>query len=54
MRRLAAPLPLSTHERSSASIEMGNWTEAPAFEDQLPDEWLPKAFFAYWCPESRP
>ena len=35
-------------------IETGNWAEAPAFEDQLPDEWMPEAFFAYWCPESRP
>jgi hypothetical protein len=33
-------------------IETGNWAEAPAFEDQLPDEWMPEAFFAYWCPES--
>ena len=35
-------------------IETGNWAEAPAFEDQLPDEWMAEAFFAYWCPESRP
>ena len=35
-------------------IETGNWAEAPAFEDQLPDEWMPDAFFAYWCPDSRP
>ena len=35
-------------------IETGNWAEAPAFEDQLPDEWMPKAFFAYWCPDSPP
>jgi hypothetical protein len=35
-------------------IQSGNWVEAPAFEDQLPDEWMPEAFFAYWCPESQP
>ena len=35
-------------------IETGIWTEAPAFEDQLPDEWMPEAFFAYWCPDSPP
>ncbi len=35
-------------------IETGCWTEAPAFEDQLPDEWMPEAFFAYWCPGSEP
>ena len=33
-------------------IETGNWSEAPAFEDQLPDEWMPEAFFAYWCPDA--
>ena len=35
-------------------IESGSWAAAPAFEDQLPDEWMPEAFFAYWCPNSRP
>jgi predicted transcriptional regulator len=35
-------------------IETGSWTQAPAFEDQLPDEWMPEAFFAYWCPDSAP
>ena len=35
-------------------IETGNWTEAPAFEDQLPDEWMSQAFFVYWCLESPP
>lgn len=35
-------------------IETGTWSEAPAFEDLLPDEWLPEAFFAYWCPEAPP
>ena len=35
-------------------IETGSWAEAPAFEDQLPDEWMPEAFFAYWCPNSPP
>ena len=35
-------------------IETGNWSEAPTFEEMLPDEWMPEAFFAYWCPESPP
>ena len=35
-------------------IETGNWAEAPAFEDQLPDEWMPEAFFAYWSPDAAP
>jgi hypothetical protein len=33
-------------------IGAGDWTEAPAFEDQLPLEWMPEAFFAYWCPDA--
>ena len=32
-------------------IESGGWREMPAPEDQLPDAWMPKAFFEYW---SRP
>jgi hypothetical protein len=35
-------------------IETGDWSEAPAFEDQLPLEWMPKTFFAYWCPDAAP
>jgi hypothetical protein len=35
-------------------IEPANWSKAPAFEDQLADEWMPEAFFAYWCPDSPP
>ena len=35
-------------------IETGNWSEAPAFEDMLPDEWMPGAFYAYWCPDAAP
>ena len=35
-------------------IETGNWAQAPAFEDQLPLEWMPEAFFAYWCPDAAP
>jgi hypothetical protein len=34
-------------------IESGEWKDMPTFEDQLPDERLPKAFFDYWeipCP----
>ncbi len=35
-------------------IETGDWSEAPAFEDQLPLEWMPESFFAYWCPDAAP
>lgn len=29
-------------------IQSGSWREMPAPEDQLPDDWMPKAFFEYW------
>jgi hypothetical protein len=29
-------------------IKSGTWTEAPSFEDQLPDADMPKAFWDYW------
>ena len=29
-------------------IRSGGWHEMPAPEDQLPDRWMPEAFFAYW------
>ncbi len=35
-------------------IETGDWSEAPAFEDQLPVEWMPEAFFRYWSPNAAP
>jgi hypothetical protein len=35
-------------------IATGDWSVAPAFEDQLPDEWMPEAFFAYWRPDAAP
>lgn len=35
-------------------IETGSWTVAPPFEDQLPLEWMPEAFLAYWCPVAPP
>ena len=35
-------------------IQTGDWSEAPAFEDMLPDEWMPSAFYAYWCPDAAP
>lgn len=35
-------------------IDTGDWSEAPAFEDLLPDEWLPETFFVYWSPETAP
>ena len=32
-------------------IRGGRWQEMPAPEDQLPEAWMPKAFFDYWsCP----
>ena len=33
-------------------IATGDWSEAPAFEDQLPVEWMPEAFFRYWSPDA--
>jgi len=33
-------------------IETADWLEAPAFEDQLPVEWMPKAFFKFWCSDA--
>jgi hypothetical protein len=29
-------------------IATGKWEEMPAFEDMLPDERMPKAFFKFW------
>lgn len=29
-------------------IHSGRWHEMPSPEDQLPDEWMPSAFFEYW------
>ena len=29
-------------------IDSGSWHEMPAPEDQLPDDWMPEAFFEYW------
>jgi hypothetical protein len=29
-------------------IECGGWREMPSPEDQLPDDWMPPAFFEYW------
>jgi hypothetical protein len=37
-------------------IESGKWKAMPAFESQLPDDRLPRAFFDYWeipCPHER-
>lgn len=37
-------------------IASGKWKDMPTFEDMLPDERLPKAFFDYWeipCPHER-
>jgi hypothetical protein len=35
-------------------INSGCWQEMPLFEDQLPDDWMPQAFFDYWLPRSTP
>src|SRR5207249_3267125 len=40
----------------SRLIESGKWETMPTFENQLPDERLPKAFFDYWeipCPHGQ-
>jgi hypothetical protein len=29
-------------------INSGDWDEMPPPEDQLPDDWMPIAFFDYW------
>jgi hypothetical protein len=29
-------------------IHSGGWHEVPPFEDQLPEEWMPRAFQEYW------
>ncbi len=29
-------------------VEKGRWREIPSLEDQLPDDWMPEAFFDYW------
>jgi hypothetical protein len=37
-------------------IEGGKWKEMPSFEDMLPDEEMPRAFFDYWgipCPHQQ-
>jgi hypothetical protein len=31
-------------------IHGGRWHEVPPPEDQLPDAWMPRAFFEYWLP----
>ena len=32
-------------------INSGDWQEMPAPEDQLPHDWMPKAFFEFWVRE---
>ena len=29
-------------------IKSRKWRDIPPLEDQLPDDWMPKAFFEYW------
>lgn len=33
-------------------IQCGSWREAPSFEDQLPDDWMPQAFYDYWAEQA--
>jgi hypothetical protein len=35
-------------------IQTGTWEEMPGPEDQLPDEWMPQAFFDYLFAEQEP
>jgi hypothetical protein len=35
-------------------IRSGGWHEMPSSEDQLPDDWMPQAFFDYWLHETNP
>jgi hypothetical protein len=35
-------------------IKSSSWQEMPAPEDQLPDDWMPKAFFEYWLGRTVP
>jgi hypothetical protein len=35
-------------------IRSGEWKEMPTFEDMLPDEWMPEAFFEFWAIPSPP
>jgi hypothetical protein len=35
-------------------IRSREWEEMPAFEDMLPDEWMPEAFFKFWSIPSPP
>lgn len=35
-------------------IDSGCWQLMPALEDQLPDDWMPQAFFDYWLRRSAP
>jgi len=41
----------------SQLIESGRWEVMPAFEDMLPDDRMPEAFFTFWAipsPHQRP
>ena len=35
-------------------IQSGSWQEMPPPEDQLPDDWMPEAFFDYWLRRTIP
>jgi hypothetical protein len=32
-------------------VASGRWQEMPAPEDQLPEAWMPDAFFDFWLPQ---
>jgi hypothetical protein len=32
----------------SRLVKSGRWKEMPAFEEMLPDEWMPKEFWGFW------
>jgi hypothetical protein len=48
--RKAARQAITTEYSESVDrlIQSSRWHEMPAPEDQLPDDWMPKAFFEYW------
>jgi hypothetical protein len=34
-------------------IASAKWQQMPPSEDQLPEVWMPKAFFEYWSPRHK-
>jgi hypothetical protein len=35
-------------------IKSGRWHEIPGPDDQLPDDWMPRAFFDHWLRRAVP